>query len=389
MDTCFAPPERATDQQLAADIAFISGSPLMTTLLGCASGLLAVLNQERQILAVNDALLATLGLPDASQALGLRPGEAVPCIHAYEPPAGCGTTPFCPSCGAVIAIMAALETSCPQERLCAMTARRNRQEIELCFRVRAAPVEVDGRRFLLFFLQDVTDEQWRAALERSFFHDLGNTLNALFAGAQLLQVAAANPSGDRQQLLGLVSQIDRLATRLSQEVAVQRALSRTSATEPPVRPAPAEVPLAELLLELAADFRKHPAAAGKQLLASLPPAVTIRTDPTLLRRILANMIVNALEASFPGQEVRLSCLVADGEAELSVWSQEPIPEPIQRRIFQRHFSTKPGAGRGLGTYAMKLLGERVLGGRVWFVSSPETGTRFAIALPAGHQSPAP
>ena len=45
------------------------------------------------------------------------------------------------------------------------------------------------------------------------------------------------------------------------------------------------------------------------------------------------------------------------------------------------FSTKSSTGRGLGTYSMKLLGERYLGGAVSFSSSAEHGTVFTFELP--------
>jgi signal transduction histidine kinase len=50
------------------------------------------------------------------------------------------------------------------------------------------------------------------------------------------------------------------------------------------------------------------------------------------------------------------------------------------RIFSRSFSTK-GVGRGLGTYSIKLLTERYLGGRADFVSNREDGTVFRVRLP--------
>jgi len=54
---------------------------------------------------------------------------------------------------------------------------------------------------------------------------------------------------------------------------------------------------------------------------------------------------------------------------------------VQARIFQRSFSTKAVRGRGLGTYSMKLFGERCLGGEVSFGSATGTGTVFSIRLP--------
>jgi signal transduction histidine kinase len=58
-----------------------------------------------------------------------------------------------------------------------------------------------------------------------------------------------------------------------------------------------------------------------------------------------------------------------------------IPREAQLQIFQRSFSTK-GGGRGLGTYSMKLLTERFLGGAIRFESSPLQGTRFIARYPA-------
>jgi sensor histidine kinase regulating citrate/malate metabolism len=57
-----------------------------------------------------------------------------------------------------------------------------------------------------------------------------------------------------------------------------------------------------------------------------------------------------------------------------------ISREVQLQLFKRSFSTK-GAGRGIGTYSMKLLGEKYLKGKVWFQSSPEKGTTFFIAIP--------
>ena len=56
------------------------------------------------------------------------------------------------------------------------------------------------------------------------------------------------------------------------------------------------------------------------------------------------------------------------------------------RIFQRSVSTKAERGRGLGTYGMKLLGERYLGGEVSFVSTEEAGTTFSVRLPIRPQA---
>jgi sensor histidine kinase regulating citrate/malate metabolism len=57
-----------------------------------------------------------------------------------------------------------------------------------------------------------------------------------------------------------------------------------------------------------------------------------------------------------------------------------MPSEVQLQVFQRSFSTK-GAGRGLGTYSMKLISERYLQGCVSFVSTAPDGTVFSADYP--------
>jgi sensor histidine kinase regulating citrate/malate metabolism len=57
-----------------------------------------------------------------------------------------------------------------------------------------------------------------------------------------------------------------------------------------------------------------------------------------------------------------------------------IPEQVQLQIFQRSFSTK-GPGRGLGTYCMRLIGERYLKGQITFISIEKDGITFKASIP--------
>ena len=57
--------------------------------------------------------------------------------------------------------------------------------------MKASPIRFGSRLFILLFLQDITSQERRAALERTFFHDLSNTLMALDGMSQLLDTGAA------------------------------------------------------------------------------------------------------------------------------------------------------------------------------------------------------
>ena len=370
--TWFAPPERAMAGRLADDIAAVSHSPLVDGLMYVANGLFAVLNEHRQILALNESFLKLMGIDDPATVLGLRPGEYVRCVHAAEMSDGCGTTPYCATCGAVISIMAALATDQPQEGACSLTVERDNREIDLFFQVRCCPIRVQGRTFLLMFLHDVSIQQQRANLECTFFHDINNLMTGLLGRSDLFLAKGVWDAGS-------FAEIQRLIQRVVQEFSMQQALSSSMANA--YQPLYCTVSVPALLDELAETFAGHPACLAVRLDISRPETATeLTTDPAIVNRILVNMVTNALEASGPGEMVRVYSEAGGGSVSFCVWNRREIPEEHALRIFKRNFTTKDGLGHGLGTYSMKFFGEKVLGGRVDFSTSGESGTLFRLTL---------
>ncbi len=375
VETHFAPAARASDEVLRRAIQSISHNPVIDTLMNVVGGLLAVLNEQRQILAINDTLLEALGIDDADEVLGLRPGKAIRCIHAHEQPGGCGTSQYCVTCGAAIAIVVSLANNVPEQKTCIATVERNGAQIDLCFQVRCSPITFEGQRFLLLFLRDTTVQQQRAALERAFFHDINNLIGALVLNSQLLGLQR-----DGHRMLVLTRRIKKLASRLAKEVEIQRALSHKGTLTYQVTLE--SISVTEVLQEIQETFARHPVATDKELgLSSPPTGLHLFTDASLLRRILINMLMNAFEATAAGGQVKLWLEQTDDTVTFLVWNAQAIPGPVTLRIFQRNFSTKAGTGRGLGTYTMKLFGETYLGGTVDFTTSQKDGTVFRLRLP--------
>ena len=372
MKTYFASPERAGDKTLSFEIDFITGNPVMSGLLHSISGLLAILNEHRQIIAFNESFLKMIGIEDPAGALGIRPGEALKCIHADKEPAGCGTTKFCSSCGAAIAMVSSLEQDRPCEKTCALTARRNKKDVDMVLMVRSHPLHIDGKKLLLLFLQDITRQQQRAALERTFFHDMNNLMQMLIGSGELAQYECDTPSTQRML---------KLAMRLHKEIAIQQCLFKDDSGL--YQTVWEDCTPVKVLEELQFLFSTHPAAKGKTMdFSHHVPAVTFKSDMSLLLRILSNMVINAFEASDENDRVEIRCDHIDNTVCFSVWNAQQISPQIVNRIFQRNFSTKARAGRGIGTFSMKLFGENVLGGKVTFTTSGTQGTVFKITLPA-------
>ena len=114
------PTGRSRGPTLEEEIIQVASHVLFESLLDAVQGLVAVLNEHRQILALNDRLLQSLGTGNLHEVLGLRLGEVLHCPHAMHAPEGCGTTEYCQTCGAAIAQVIALIQDHPSEQLCAI-----------------------------------------------------------------------------------------------------------------------------------------------------------------------------------------------------------------------------------------------------------------------------
>ncbi len=377
-DTFFAPAARTDMERFRNQIETIGHSPLMSTLLKSIGGLLVVLNEDRQIVALNDAFLHELGVRDSMETLGLRLGESLRCIHADEPPNGCGTTPHCRTCGAVIAMMAALTEDRAEEQVCALTVKKGGAVLNTSLKVRAQPLVVDGERLIMIFARDITQQQFWAGLEHVFFHDVNNILAAILGNTELLHMKMP----DREE----VQQLRFAVARLCNEVAIQRELSyRKDALRLTTRK---DVSLRDIQREVDGALSGHPASRDKTIVSDWPHEdVLIYTDSMLVARVLFNMLLNALEATPAGGTISLRATVGPDHVVWETWNAGHIPSHVRDRIFQRHYSTKAKTGRGLGTYSMKLFGEQYLKGEVTFNSEPESGTTFTFRLPRLRETP--
>lgn len=370
---------RADPDQLEREVRIASRSAIVTALLASVDSVLLVLNAERQIVALSGGAATIAGTEDLR---GRRPGEALSCVNAQSP-AGCGASPACQTCGALGAILAARRNQRPTEAECLLRSVAG-GGTAFEFMVRASPITMQDVQFTVVSLRDISAEKRREALEQVFFHDVLNTVMGLRGWTTRLR----GPSCDLQRA---AERLDVLGGQLEREIRDHRDLVEAERGTLLVSPGP--VVCSELLRELEGSFASHPAARDRRLVVEVNPTdLELQTDRSLLRRVLVNMVRNAFEAIAPGGVVHLRAAVESGGCagvRFTVHNEGEIPADVQHRIFVRSFSTKGGRGRGLGTYSMKLLGERHLGGEVRFASSAEAGTTFSIRLPRAGPGAAP
>ncbi|NQT92019.1 MAG: PAS domain-containing sensor histidine kinase [Lentisphaerae bacterium] len=354
-------------------IEFAGTNPIISAVLHSVGGVLAVLDKQQRVIALNESFLHMTQTNDPIHVLGLRLGEAVSCIHASDGPEGCGSGSYCATCGAARAVIESDERGRPVEKDCEITTRHDEQQSVLDLRIRAAPLHLDDKQFTVLFLRDITVEKRRASLESIFFHDVGNIVAGLSGASELLV------RGDQPDARELVDYIRHASSRLEREFRIQRALSSGADAQVPNRDT---LPVDMLLQEIRSFFSQHPVSKDRTLhLDHVEPGLRICTDASLLVRALTNMLTNAFEAIAPGGTVSLWTEEDETDISFHVWNEGAMSQEEAVHVFEKDYTTKKQAGRGTGAFAIRLIGEHFLGGKVAFTTSSMEGTVFSLRLP--------
>jgi hypothetical protein len=242
------------------------------------------------------------------------------------------------------------------------------------FRVTATPYIEKGTEYTIFAIHDISNEKRRQTLERVFFHDVMNSAGGISGLSSILQ--ELDDSSDMKEIARTIS---RAANNMVDEIQNQRQL--IAAERGDLEPVFSVTNTMTLLNDVVDLFSKHEIIKDKVLyIDKKMDDLVVYTDLAILRRILGNMVKNALEASPANTTVTLSAHGKKDSILFSVHNSTWIERKVQLQLFKRSFSTK-GTGRGIGTYSMKLFGEKYLKGKVWFQTSPEKGTTFYISIP--------
>lgn len=371
----FATPDRTEGNILRWEIGHFADMKNLKYFLDVVPNIITVLNENRQIVFANKTFSDALGLKDPSLLYGKRPGEALDCIYSDINDAGCGTSRFCRNCEGVRSIISCLDGNANTME-CTILRKDSKPPLEL--RVTSYPFNVSNSKYVVFSAVDICHEKRRRVLERTFFHDISNSLTGVQGYAEILETQDLGHANE------WVKKMSFCVREAVEELFSQKTLLAAEDSELEVRKT--SVNSLEIINAAASVFY-----SGKNSSNNQEPVITDKksenfefiTDRTLLSRVLINMVKNGIEAS-EEKPVVIGCYKrGDGNVLFRVSNSGYMSEDIQAQIFKRSFSTK-GKGRGIGTYSMKLLTEKYLKGKVSFTSNKEDGTTFFVDLPANH-----
>ncbi len=368
----FADPQRSTISELYKDIDELSISKFVNELLSIVPNFVVVLNSNRQIITVNYEFLSFLGIDNPADLLGLRLGEALKCDYSDIMPAGCGTSKYCSSCKMAISIVTALDNSKNNETFCSILSSKNGITKEYYLSVKSSRVILNKKKYILVFLSDLSNQQKRSYLEQKFFGEISNLINIL---NENISIISKNP----EQLESQCSSVKLITKLINKELDYHKALFNKSDFDFTLENE--SISIFQLFDNIDKIFKNNQ-VSGKINFSLIYPEedFSFISDEILITRILMNMLINAFEHSQSKDTVKIWIEKTEKQISFKVWNDFYIPEETAIRIFQKYFTTYDDIGRGLGTYFMKYFGEKILGGKVDFTTTKNTGTTFSLSI---------
>ena len=260
---------------------------------------------------------------------------------------------------------------------------------ELVLRVQAAMKlhRIAAERNELFdLMRRQRDDVMRLQLQREqlmafLVHDLKNPVHAIKLHGEL--IARDHQASARSRASAASIQSDTAALLRM----IMNLLDLSKADEGRLVPARQPIELGELAAEVEAAMAPRARTADVELVVEVSPR-TIHGDPDLIRRVLENLVDNAIRHAPEGTAVRVTSADLAAGVELRIADAGPgVPEPLRERVFDRFVQGEAAsrAGRGLGLAFCKLaVGAH--GGTIW-IEDAGPGAVFCVRLdgapPAG------
>ncbi|HVS42881.1 MAG TPA: ATP-binding protein [Candidatus Dormibacteraeota bacterium] len=181
----------------------------------------------------------------------------------------------------------------------------------------------------------------------------------------------------------VLTEVERMARLADQLLLLARADAGSLA------PRFQRVDLSDLLEETVDRWRLLAGSRGVTVALEPPPHGAMWADPELLRRLVDNLLDNAVRHSPRGEAVTVQAACEDGRWRLEVADAGPgVPDEIRDRLFQRFTRADPARGRDTGGAGLGLALCAVIadlhGGSVVLVppNGPPSGAHFVVDLAA-------
>lgn len=222
-------------------------------------------------------------------------------------------------------------------------------------------------------------------------HELRTPVAILRGEAEVALQQQARPVEEYRESLSVLHHEAERLTRIVEDLFT---LTRADAGQYPLQLR--DFYLDELIAECVHSARTLALAKKITLAFDGAPESPVHADESLIRRMLLNVLDNAIKYTPEGGRVTVACHRNGEEYAVSIADTGPgIPAEMRPRIFERFFradkarsrAENDGGGAGLGLAISRWIAE-AHHGRLELTRSDSTGSTFTAHLPANPENPA-
>ncbi len=246
--------------------------------------------------------------------------------------------------------------------------------IRSLMRLKRLQAEIQAERDTLIDLQ-----KQREHLFEFIVHDLKNPLSTIQLGLEFLSDQGDSGPVTHNHLLRLRDTAQYMDRMIQNILDIGRA--EQMGLELRKTPIALSIWIPHLLQEVEAQAHRR----GHVLAWDCPPGLEVKADPDFLRRLLLNLVDNALKYSPSGSRTQIEARAANDGVRLEVRDQgRGIPEHLRELVFEKFVRVEEEAqthsSSGLGLAFCQLVAE-AHGGRIWVEENRPKGSVFVLELP--------
>lgn len=265
-----------------------------------------------------------------------------------------------------------------------VTRLTTKHNVDIPVEVHAKRIKTPDLEFIQWIERDISErmqmDEMREDLTAMIFHDLRSPLGNVLSSLTMLQQSLPL---DDEMAQSLVSIAIRSGQHLSRLVDSLLDLKRLEGGKAVLHKE--DTLLANLVNEAIQQVLPGAQGKGIDLRNDLPAWLpVVRVDADMIRRVIINLIENAVKYTPGSGAVTVSAKADTDEALISIRDTGPgIPESERTRIFDKYTRVqRVGAPKGLGLgLAFCRLAIEAHGGRIWVDPAPKQGSIFNFTLP--------
>ncbi len=259
------------------------------------------------------------------------------------------------------------------------------EAVRLPVEVHISTINLQGVQSLQWIFRDISERKnldlLREDLSAMIYHDLRSPLANIISSLELMKAGVASSKDPAMQQLYEIS--NRSTERMQRLISSLLDINRLEAGQPITNKQQTEVEkLVDDAIETILPVAISKEVVIEKMIFSKLPSIYADTD--MIRRVLTNLLENAVKFSTQGDKTAIGAKANDNQVTLWVEDHGPgVPEEALDRIFNkfvRLHGTGISKGLGLGL-AFCRIAVQSHGGKIWVENISGGGSRFILTLP--------